>query len=308
MNNQFATRLMVVSAVITALLGYMICFQVRQTEQVVVTRMGQPVRVITEPGLYAKLPWPIESVNRVDIRLNFYEVRLAEALTRDKRNLIVPAFVTWAVTDPLKFLEAIGSPENAETKIDSLAGSAENTILGNYDFKQLVSADPNDIKLPEIEQKLTDSVNRQAEASYGISIEQVGIERVTLPEANTLSVFERMRAERAQFAEQYLAEGRQQADAIKAQTDTQKTVILAEAQKNAEIKRGEAEAEAAHIYNQAQNQGPDLYLLLREIDTLKKTLKENTTLVLDAKAPPFELLKSDIPASSNSSDHDSKNK
>ncbi|HEY0256693.1 MAG TPA: protease modulator HflC [Candidatus Methylacidiphilales bacterium] len=308
MNTQFATRLIVVFAVIAVLLGFMIGFQVRQTEQVVVTRLGQPVRVIAEPGLYAKFPWPIETVNRVDIRLNFYEVRLSEALTRDKRNLIAPAFVAWAVTDPLKFLEAIGSSENAESKIDSLVSSAENTLLGTYDFKQLVSADPNDIKLPEIEAKLTASVNQQAQASYGISIEQVGIERVTLPEANTLSVFERMRAERAQFAEQYLAEGRQQADAIKAQTDTQKTVILAEAQKNAEIKRGEAEAEAARIYNQAQNQGPDLYLLLREIETLKKTLKENTTLVLDAKAPPFFLLKSDSPDPSTSSDHDSKNK
>lgn len=308
MKAPFITRLIVVASVLAALISFLICFQVRQTEQAVVTSFGRPVRIITEPGLYFKLPWPLEAVTRVDVRLNFHEVRLSETLTRDKRNLIVPVFVAWKVADPLKFLEAMGSAENAENKLDSLVGSAENTILGNYDFKQLVSANPDDIRIPEIEEKLTGTVAAAAQNSFGIAIEQVGIERVTLPEANTLSVFERMRAERSQFAEQYLAEGRQEADAIKAKADTQKTVILADAQKQAEIRRGEAEADAAHIYSQAQDQSPDLYLLLRQVDTLKKTLSQNTTLVLDANAPPFDLLKSDSAETSTSSDHDSQKK
>ncbi|MEI9999291.1 MAG: protease modulator HflC [Verrucomicrobiota bacterium] len=268
------TRIVVVGLVVAALLAYLLCFQVRQTEQVVVTRFGQPVRVITRAGLHEKLPWPIETVNRVDIRLNFHEVRLAEALTRDKRNLIIPVYVAWRVTDPLKFLEAIGTPDNAEAKLDSLVGSAENSILGTYDFRQIVSENPADVKLAEIEAQLTAAVAGQARDSFGLTVEQIGIERVTLPEANTLAVFERMRAERAQFAEQYLAEGRQQADAIRAKTDAQKTVILADAQKNAEIKRGEAEAEASHILQPAQSQNPEFYLLLREVETLKKTLSQ----------------------------------
>ncbi len=250
------TRFLVVALAVFALLLFTISFQVRQTEQAVVTRFGQPVRVITEPGLHVKLPWPIETVTRIDARLNFHEVRLAEALTRDKRNLIVPIFIAWKVADPLKFLEAMGNLENAENKLDSLVGSAENTILGRYDFKQLVSANAGDVKLGEIEEKVTESVAGQARNSFGIEVAQAGIERVTLPEANTASVFERMRSERAQFAEQFLAEGRQEADAIRAKTDSQKTVILAEAQKDAEVKRGEAEAEAARIYSQAHRQGP----------------------------------------------------
>ena len=302
---QSITRLLVVALVTLALVSFMICFQVRQTEQVVVTRFGQPVRVIAEPGLYAKLPWPIETVNRVDIRLNFHEVRLSEALTKDKRNVIIPVFVAWKVADPLKFLEAVGARENAESKLETLVGSAENTILGGYDFKQIVSADPNDVKLAEIENKLTATVTGQTQNSFGITVAQIGIERVTLPEANTTSVFERMRSERSQFAEQYLAEGRQQADAIRAKADAEKTVILAEAQKDAEIKRGEAEAQAAHIYSQAHSQGPEFYLLLREVETLKKTLSQNTTLVLDANSAPFSLLK---PDNSETTDHESQKK
>jgi modulator of FtsH protease HflC len=270
----------------------MVAFQVRQNEKAVVTRFGKPVHVIIDPGLYMKWPWPIETVNRIDVRLNFYEVRLSEALTKDRRNVIVPVFVAWRVEDPLKFLEAIGTVDNARNKLDSLVSSAKNTILGTYEFKQLVSAaSENDVKIPEIEEKVTALSSEQARKSFGIEIQQIGIERITLPEANTGYVFERMRAERSQFAERYLAEGRQQADAIKSRVNAQKTVILAEAQKTAEIKRGEAEAEAARIYSKAHSQSPTLYLFLRELETLKKTINPNTTLVLDANQAPFDLLR-----------------
>jgi len=149
--------------------------------------------------------------------------------------------------------------------------------------------------LPEIEGKIARLTSEQALNSFGIAIEQVGIERVTLPEVNTRYVFERMRAERAQFAERYRAEGKQEADAINAQTDAEKTVLLAEARKSAEETRGKAEAEVARIYSAAHQEQPDLYRFLREIETLKKVVNQNTTLVLDADSPPFDLLKA-VPA------------
>lgn len=290
-----------------SLLACMIGFQIRQNEKAVITRFGKPVRVISEPGLYAKWPWPVETVNRVDIRLNFYEVRLSEALTKDRRNIIVPVFIAWKINDPLKFLEAIGSPANAQNKLDGLVSSAKNTILGTYEFKQLVSASADsDVKITEIEDRLTSVTAEQAKNSFGIEIQQVGIERIALPEANTSYVFERMKAERSQFAERYLAEGRQQADAIKAKINAQKTVILAEAQKEAEIKRGMAEAEAAKIYSKAHSQNPQLYLFLRELDTLKKTINQNTTLVLDANQQPFDLLRTGISQSSTAPENEPK--
>ncbi|MEJ0000814.1 MAG: SPFH domain-containing protein [Verrucomicrobiota bacterium] len=95
--------------------------------------------------------------------------------------------------------------DNARTKIESLVSSAKNTIVGTYDFKQLVSRHADsDVKIPEIESKLTAMTAAQARDSFGITISQVGIERISLPEANTSFVFERMRAERSQFAERYL--------------------------------------------------------------------------------------------------------
>ena len=285
--------------VLIILFSFMIGFQVRQNEQVVLTRFGSPIRVIKQPGLYAKWPWPLEKVSRFDARLNFYEIRLSEALTKDKRNVIVPVFVAWRIVNPQKFLEAMGSTENARNKLDSLVSSAKNTVLGSFDFNQLVSVKPEDVKLPEIEGKIASLTSEQALNSFGIAIEQVGIERVTLPEVNTRYVFERMRAERAQFAERYRAEGKQEADGINAQTDAEKTVLLAEARKSAEETRGKAEAEVARIYSAAHQEQPDLYRFLREIETLKKVVNQNTTLVLDANSPPFDLLKA-VPAQSGS--------
>jgi len=292
MNLKMLSRVCAAAVVVIVLFSCMAAFQVRQNEMVVLTLFGKPVRVIQQPGLYVKWPWPIESVNRLDARLNFYEIRLSEALTKDKRNIIAPVFVVWRIEDPLKFLEAMGSIENASSKLDSLVSSAKNAVLGRYEFGQLVSVNPDDVKIAEIEQKIADSAAPQARASFGIRIEQVGIKRLTLPEVNTSYVFERMRAERAQFAESYRAEGRQQADRINAETDAEKTVLLADAKKDAEETRGKAEADAAHIYAAAHSQYPELYTFLRGLETLKKIIDSNTTLVLDANSPPFDLLKS----------------
>jgi membrane protease subunit HflC len=160
------------------------------------------------------------------------------------------------VADPLKFLQALGTPAAAPTKLDSLTTSARNALLGRYDFRELVSTDPAKLKLAELEQRLTDAIRPQALSAFGIAIEQVGVKRIALPEANTLYVFERMKAERGQYAARFRAEGRREAEELRAKTDAERTVMLAEAQKFAEETRGKAEAEAAKIYGEAHSQDP----------------------------------------------------
>lgn len=288
---QFLTRILIAAFVI-AILGCLMCsFQVASNEAVVLTRFGSPVRTLTEPGLYAKCPWPIDTVHRFDTRLSFFDARLSEALTQDKRNVILPVFVAWRIADPLKFLQAVGSPNAVVTKLDSLAISARNALLGTYDFQDLVSTDPQKLKLIELEQRFFQAIQPMALSSFGIGVEQVGVKRIALPEANTLYVFERMRAERAQYAARYRAEGRREAEELRARTDAEKTVLLADAQKYAEETRGRAEAEAAHIYAEAHAQDPKFYEFVRSLETLRKIAKENTTLVLDTDSAPFNQLK-----------------
>lgn len=288
---QVATRALIALVVVTILGFAMFSFQVASSESAVLTRFGSPVRTLTEPGLYFKWPWPVDTVNRFDTRLAFHDTRVSEALTQDKRNVILPVFLAWRVADPLKFLQALGSPAAAPTKLDSLATSARNALLGRYDFQELVSTDPAKLKLGELEQRLADTIRPQALSAFGIAIEQVGLKRIALPEANTLYVFERMKAERGQYAAKYRAEGRREAEELRAKTDAERTVLLAEAQKFAEETRGKAEAEAAKIYADAHSQDPQFYSFLRELETLRKVTRENTTLILDTDTAPFNQLK-----------------
>jgi membrane protease subunit HflC len=288
---QLLTRVLIAAVVVTIIGFAMFSFQVASNEAVVLTRFGSPVRTLTEPGLFGKLPWPIDTVNRFDTRLVFHDTRLSEALTQDKRNVILPVFLAWRVADPLKFLQALGTPAAAPTKLDSLATSARNALLGRYDFSQLVTTDPAKLKLAEFETRLAEQIRPQALSAFGIAIEQVGLKRIALPETNTLYVFERMKAERGQYAAKYRAEGRREAEEIRARTDAERTVLLAEAQQYAEQTRGKAEAEAARIYAEAHSQDPKFYTFTRELEALKKVTRENTTLILDTDTSPFNQLK-----------------
>lgn len=266
-------------------------FQVRENEFAVLTAFGKPVRVVKEPGLYPRLPWPFQSVQRFDARLDFYEVRISEALTLDKRNVVVPVFIAWRVADPLRFLQAVGSAENARAKFDALVTSARNSVLAGHEFRQLVSTDGTTLRIVAMEEEITRLVRAQAETLFGVAIEKVGVKRLSLPEANTEFVFRRMQAERQQFAAKFRAEGRQQADEIRAQTDAKKSTLVAEARREAEEIRGRAEAEAARIYADAHGQDPEFYAFYRELQVLRQTVGNNTTLILDTDSEPFRLLK-----------------
>lgn len=280
--------------VVVTLLGFSLCsFQVASHEAAVLTRLGSPVRTLSAPGLYFKYPWPVDMVNRFDTRLVFHDTRLSEALTRDKRNVIVPVYVVWRIADPLKFLQSLGTVDAVPARLDSIVTSARNTLLGRLDFADLVNPDPAKVKLAEFERELSTIVRPQALEAFGLAIEDAGAKRLALPEANTAYVLERMRAERGQYAARYRAEGRREAEEIRARTDAERTVLLAEAQRYAEETRGKAEAESARLYAEAHAQAPEFYRFTRELEALRKVAQENTTLVLDTAATPFNHLKAE---------------
>ncbi|BET65719.1 protease modulator HflC [Opitutales bacterium ASA1] len=277
---------------LATLLGYgAFCFQVSEIEQAVVTRFGRPVRVATEPGVRWKLPWPFESVARFDARLDVLEGRLSEALTMDKRNVILPYFVVWKIEDPLRFLQSTRGDVTAfRARLDGIATSARNSVLGNYLFAQLVSVAPGEVRLAQIEAEIRAIVSESARDQFGVEVESVGIRQLALPAANTPFVFDRMRAERAQDAARFRAEGQREADEIRATAEAEKTALLAEARRYADGRRGAAEAEAARITAEAYRQDPELFTFLRELEVLRKVAGRNITVVTDPRTPPFHLL------------------
>ncbi len=281
-----------VVALVLALLSYgAVGFQVAEYEQAVVTRFGRPVRIIDAAGLQFKWPWPVESVVRLDRRIEVLESRLSEALTADKRNVILPIFVLWRVEDPLRFLQATqGQAEGFRIKLDSMATSARNAALGRFSFGELVSVEPGVVRLAELEESVAAMMREEVRATYGVEIISVGVSQLQLPAANTPFMFDRMRAERAQYAAAFRAEGQRAAEEIRSVTDAEKTGLLAAARAYAEEQKGKAEAEAAAITAAAYAADPELFRFLRELEALRAVAGRNVTLVIGDETPPFNLL------------------
>jgi membrane protease subunit HflC len=284
-----ATGAVAVLAILLSAVGV----QVVEGEAVVVTRFGDPVRVLDEAGLHWKAPWPIDDLARVDLRRRTFETGHAEMLTRDRKNVVLVGFAIWRVTDPLRFHRSVGTVDDAEDKLDGLITNAQIGVLGRFPLSALTSTDPADLRTAEVEAELLDATSEVASTRYGIEILTVGFQRLSLPEDNVAAVFKQMRAERRQYAARYEAEGAEAAAQIRSQTDLEAARIRADGTEEAAKIRGEAEAEAARIYAEAHRTDPDLYRFMRSIEALEDVVGKDTTVILRTDSPPFRLLTSE---------------
>lgn len=266
-------------------------FILSETEQAIVTRFGKPVRTLTESGFYPRFPAPIERIIRIDRRLQHAEIRLSETLTQDQRNVIIPVFYTWRVEQPLTFHNSVGTTALAHEKLDALITSARNSVIGTHEFAQLIAPVGSPTNIPAIEAEILALAAPDALAQLGVKLLSTGITRIQLPEANTESVFRRMRAERKREATKFRAEGRSESTTMKAETDREATRLIADAKRQAEEIRGNAEAEAAALYAAAHGSDPEFYRFLRELQSLRTIVDKNTTLVLDTSIAPLHWLK-----------------
>lgn len=265
---------------------------VTEGHAVLVTRFGHPSRAATTPGLHWKLPWPIDQATSIDLRRRIYETGQTEMLTRDKKNVIARTFVVWRIGDPLAFTQAIGSDKGADAKLDGLLTNAAIGTLGGHDLSALVSTTPSDLQVDQIESELLAATAPMAKRSYGVTIEQVRIERLALPSDNVTAVFEQMRAERHQFAAKFQAEGELEASKIRSEAELAAARIRAKgAEEQARI-RGEAAAQVAKTYADAHRIDPELYRFTRSLESLGKLMTQNSSLILRTDAEPFSLLQS----------------
>jgi membrane protease subunit HflC len=263
---------------------------VTEGQTALVTRFGRPVRMAADAGLHWKLPWPIDSAIRLDMRRRVYETGLTEMLTRDKKNVIARTFVVWRIGDPLTFTQALGSEGAAGGKLDGLLANAAIGILGGHDLSALVSTNPSDLQMDRIEAELISSTAPVAMRSYGVAIEQIRLNRIALPEQNVSAVFDQMRAERRQFAAKFQAEGEREASRIRSEAELEAARIRAKgAEEEARI-RGESAAQVAKTYADAHRIDPELYRFTRSLDSLDKLVTSNTSLVLRTDSEPFSLL------------------
>ena len=264
-------------------------FTINETETGVLTSFGEPVRSLSEPGLYFKYPDPFQSVHRFDARLMVLDVRPAEVLTQDKKPLVYEAYACWKIVDPVLFLRTVKEKKGAEIRLNSLVRSEMNAALGKAELSSLLSIE-HVVDIDIISDQVTLTTRKKTMENFGIDMLQVRLRRISFPEATRNSHFRRMRSERQRIAKKYRAEGEEEASKIRSDTDLEVSKLISKAYSEAEKTKGEGDAEAARIYAEAYSLNPELYQLTRTLEAYRKFLDDKTILVLDSNSEPLKLL------------------
>jgi len=272
-----AAAILLLAAIIVS---YSTFFTVYQTRQALVVRLGQPVRVITEPGLNAKIPF-IDSVIYIDKRILNIETPAQEVIASsgDKTNagvaqagerLVVDAFARYRITDPLKFYQTVG-PDGASTQLAILLNSALRRVLGAATLSDAVRN-----KREELMALMRDQLDRDAQP-FGIHVIDVRIRRVDLPEQNSQAVYQRMQTERQREAAEFRAQGSQKSQEIRARADRDVTVLLADATSQSEQVRGQGDATRNRIYADAYGQDPGFFAFYRSMQAYERSMQHGDT-------------------------------
>ena len=267
-------------------------FQVRTSDVAVVTTFGKPTREITEPGLYAKWPWPIQKIQKLDKRVQNFETKFEETLTPDGYNLLVMVYAGWRISEPAAFFPkfAGGSVTEAERALEGIIRDAKNSVVGQHPFGHFISVNEKELKFAEIEAEILARVQgRLRTNNYGMEVEFLGIKKLGLPESVTKEVFSRMGAERQVLVSKIESEGNARASNIRAEADRNAAKLVSDAEAEAVRIRGDAESQAAQSL-QTMNQEPELANFLLRLAGLEMFLRERTTLILDQNTSPLDLL------------------
>jgi len=283
-------RVLLAAAVVGLIFAYSMYFQVSEGYKAVVTRFGDPVRSLGQPGLAWKWPWPVERVHQIDVRRRVYNTPYTATLTRDQKNVILLTYAVWRVEDPLLFLQSLGTAEAAEQKLDGMVAASKNFHLGRYDLSALVSTTPGAIQTEAIEQAILADVGQSALAKFGIAVEQVGIKRIAYPEENIATVLQQMRAERRAEAGKLRAEGEREAQQVRDDVLVKCEEIRRQGREESGKIQGQAEKEAAEIYARAHRLDPEFYRFWRSLQAMKKTLGSKTTVILRTDQGFFDVL------------------
>ncbi len=289
-------RLFVISILIllTASLSVTSTFSIDEREWGIVTQFGKSVRTIDQPGLHFKMPGFINKVNRFDKRLQQIDTQPIQLLLGDKNPIITSCFIAWKIKDPVVFFQSLQNIDNGRQKISDMINSQLGIVFSDYSIHQIINSDPSQVKIDMIEQELIATSNQSAVTKYGVSIEHIGIIRLSYPAVVMKSVYERMKAEREMEAEKIRAEGREDAGKIVAEAKRQAQEIKATAEKQSLIIKGEADKEALKIYAQAYSQDQDYFEFIRSLEAYESIFDEKSTLLLSTESDLMKYLTNDL--------------
>ena len=266
-------RLLIVIAVLLVVAGVLAMsalFIVDQTEQALVLQFGQPRRVIRDPGLQIKRPF-LEDVILYDNRLLDFEPPPEEVIVSDQKRLVVDTYTLYRITDPLLFYQTVNSEAAVRARLNAMVSGSLRRVLGNVTLSALLSD-----QRPAIMHQIRDEVAAQGKG-FGIDVVDVRIRRADLPEENSQAIYARMVSERQQQAAQSRGEGAEAAQTVRANADRERTVILAEAQRDAQKVRGDGDAQSIRVYADAFGQDKEFFAFYRSMQAYRDALTGHGT-------------------------------
>jgi len=268
--------------IIIGFVSYLSFFTVKEINQAIVLQFGDPKRVIAEPGLQVKIPF-IQNVVFLDRRILSLDPQPEEVIASDQKRLIVDAYARFRIVDPLKFYVSVGNEMVARSRLATIINSRLRSVLGKHSLATLLSEDRT--KQMAI---IQDGVNNEAE-KFGITIIDIRIKRADLPQANSEAIYKRMQTEREREAKQFRARGAEMAVTITSTADKEVTVILANANKQSEIMKGEGDGQRNKIFANAFGRDPEFFSFYRAMQAYEKALiGGETSLILSPDSDFFK--------------------
>jgi membrane protease subunit HflC len=257
-------------------------FVVKEINQAIVLQFGDPKRIITTPGIQVKIPF-IQNVVFLDRRILSLDPAPEEVIASDQKRLIVDAFARFKIVDPLKFYISVGNERVARSRLATIINSRLRSVLGTQSLATLLSKDrAKQMAL------IQEGVNNEAE-KFGIEIIDVRIKRADLPQANSEAIFRRMQTEREREAKEFRAKGAEMAVTITSTADKEVTVILANANKESEIMKGEGDGLRNKIFADAFGRDPEFFAFYRAMQAYEKALiGGETSLILSPEGDFFK--------------------
>jgi modulator of FtsH protease HflC len=256
-------------------------FTVDETNQVIITRLGQYRRTLQSPGLKLKIPL-LEQANFFEKRILTSGSLPAEYLTLDKKRLVADHVTRWRIVDPLLFYKTVNDLAGAKARLDDIVFSEMRRELASHDFSKIIASERENIM-----ETIAGNARKQA-VKFGIDLVDVRIKRADLPQEVQESVFARMKAERQRIAKRYRSEGEEEAFKIRGETDKSKTILMAKAYEESQKLRGEGDAVATKVYAEAYGQDAAFYTFVRSLEAYEKGFQDKTTLLL---SPDSDVLK-----------------
>jgi membrane protease subunit HflC len=318
-----AVLALVALVIVAALSGAF--YIVDETEQAIVTFFGEPITIVTGSmsddlraaleedirayekekdsgltvkqgaGLYMKIPF-IQKIIFLEDRILEYDSEPTDIVTKDKKHLQVDNFARWRIVNPLRFIQTVRTENGAQARLDDIIYSILREELARSNLVEIVRTE----NIPALEEHITTgrevimtAVTKKADASagrYGIQVIDVRIKRADLPKENLAAIFNRMQAERSRISKQYRSEGEEQAAMIRAETDRDVKIILADAYKEAETTKGKGDGKAAAIYANAYSSHEDFYKFLQSLETIEKSTNTRDQLIMSTSSGVYKYL------------------